>query len=270
VLDAAMGTRLLARGLVLPYDDPALWNLTHPEFVLEVHARDVAAGAEALITNTFGANRTWLARFGYGDKVLRINRCAVGLAREAAGPTRTVLGAIGPTALRRPGDLREQAETLLDAGVDVVLVETSPARPATVAAVREGASDLRGPLIVSCFDWPAGPEADSLASEILDLGAIGLGYNCCSDLALMAAWAVRMRERSAAWLLLKPSAGDTRSDSITPDALAGLLLALAGLDRVMVGGCCGTTETHIASLAAAVGSCIIQKAGAWGAHPAVR
>ena len=63
VMDGAMGTRLIERGLDLRHDDPALWNRTHPEIVSAIHARDVAAGAEAIVTNTFGANRTWLDRF---------------------------------------------------------------------------------------------------------------------------------------------------------------------------------------------------------------
>ena len=64
VLDAALGTRLLALGLDLATDDPALWNLSHPESVADLHRRDVGAGADALLTNTFGANRPRLARLG--------------------------------------------------------------------------------------------------------------------------------------------------------------------------------------------------------------
>src|SRR3954453_4253877 len=74
VLDAAMGTRLIARGLDLLGDDPALWNLSHPGVVRELHARDVAAGSDAVVTNTFGANRIWLARYGRAKDVAEINR----------------------------------------------------------------------------------------------------------------------------------------------------------------------------------------------------
>src|SRR5215207_7751714 len=112
VLDAAMGTRLIARGLDLSGDDPALWNLSHPEVVRELHTRDVAAGSDAVVTNTFGANRHWLARYGRAEEVAAINRRAVGLAREAAGPGRFVLGSIGPTTSEAPGAAREQAEAL--------------------------------------------------------------------------------------------------------------------------------------------------------------
>ena len=87
ILDAAMGTRLVARGLDLAHDDPAIWNLSHPEAVAEIHARDVAAGSDAVLTNTFGANRPWLARSGRDDRVEAINRRAVALARARRART---------------------------------------------------------------------------------------------------------------------------------------------------------------------------------------
>src|SRR4051794_5009734 len=94
VLDAAMGTRLIARGLDLSCDDPALWNLSHPEVARGLHALDVAAGSDAVVTNTFGANRSWLARYGRAGDVAAMNRRAVELARQAAGPNRFVVGSI--------------------------------------------------------------------------------------------------------------------------------------------------------------------------------
>src|SRR4051794_7638951 len=94
-----MGTRLLPLGLRLEDDDPCLWNLSHPDDVAAIHRRDVAAGSQALLTNTFGANRAWLRRFGAAvGAVGAINRAAVDLARDASGPGRFVLGDIGPTA----------------------------------------------------------------------------------------------------------------------------------------------------------------------------
>src|SRR5262249_4873838 len=75
-LDRGVGPRLIAGGLSLADDAPCLWNLAHPERVLEVHRLDVEAGADALVTNTFGANRAWLARFGRRDEVESLNRKA--------------------------------------------------------------------------------------------------------------------------------------------------------------------------------------------------
>src|SRR5581483_10567116 len=85
LMDAAMGTRLIARGLDLAHDDPCLWCLDRPDEVLDIHRRDVAAGADAVLTNTFGANRLTLDRLGRSADVVAINRRAVELARAAAG-----------------------------------------------------------------------------------------------------------------------------------------------------------------------------------------
>src|SRR5829696_8699488 len=90
LLDAAMGTRLMARGLDLAHDDPCLWNLDRPDEVLDIHRRDLRAGSDAVLTNTFGANRLSLRRLGRSDQVAAINHRAVELARQAAGPDRLV------------------------------------------------------------------------------------------------------------------------------------------------------------------------------------
>ena len=108
-LDAGMGTRLVAAGLDLRRDDPALWCLSHPETVAAIHSRDLAGGARAVLSNTFGANRCWLARFGQAHRVELLNRRAVQLARTAPGPDRFVLGSVGPTAGRDPGAAADQA-----------------------------------------------------------------------------------------------------------------------------------------------------------------
>ncbi len=98
LLDAGMGTRLMAGGLDCGRDDPSLWCLDHPHAVAKIHHADVAAGSDALFSNTFGANRFWLDRFGRADDVATLNRRAVELAREAAGADRFVIGSIGPSA----------------------------------------------------------------------------------------------------------------------------------------------------------------------------
>src|SRR5262249_34661666 len=124
LLDAAVGTRLIASGLDLRDDDPALWNLSHSEAVADLHLRDAEAGSDAVLTNTFGANRAWLDRFGQADRVLAINRAAVSLARGAVRPGRCALGSLGPSAAGRPDALREQAEILATAAVDALFLET--------------------------------------------------------------------------------------------------------------------------------------------------
>ncbi|MFO0950467.1 MAG: homocysteine S-methyltransferase family protein [Isosphaeraceae bacterium] len=146
VLDAAMGTRLVARGLDLASSDPCLWVLDRPDDVREIHRRDVAAGADGVTTDTFGAHRAWLDRFGRAEDVARVNRRAVEIAREAAGPFRLVLGSVGPAASAHPRDLAEQVDLLSDAGVDALLFETlRPDEAVTILSVL-GECGVRGSL----------------------------------------------------------------------------------------------------------------------------
>ncbi len=177
VLDAALGTRLCQRGLDLRHDDPALWNFTHPEIVHDLHRRDVAAGADAVITNTFGANRFWLARFGKGDAVESINRRAALLARRAAGPGRFVLGSVGPTTASEPGAAAEQAAVLVEAGIDALLFETFHAGEIDPVLEEVDRSPARRiPVIVSLWEWPDPP--GPTARRLLEAGVFALGQNC--------------------------------------------------------------------------------------------
>ena len=134
VCDGAMGSMLYDRGVFVNQSFEAL-NLTRPELIVEVHRAYVDAGADVIETNTFGANRTKLAGFGLADQCAAINRAGVRLARQAAGASRFVAGAIGPLGVT-VGDGRsttvetaeshfaEQAGALLEGGVDLLLLET--------------------------------------------------------------------------------------------------------------------------------------------------
>jgi methionine synthase I (cobalamin-dependent) len=255
VLDAGMGTRLVARGLDLASDDPALRNLTHPEAVADVHARDVAAGADAVLTNTFGANRRWLARFGRADSATEVNRRAVALARQAAGAGAAgrpvfVIGSVGPTASDDPDACRGQAEALLDAGADALLFETHRFDQAVAAlqAVRSLVPDAT-PVWVSLVDWPA-PVSEP-ARRLEDLGAAVLGVNCVPG--VRPALATARALAGATWLplLVKPNAGRPGDPPEGPGAFARAVPALLACGVRLLGGCCGTDERHVAALRAA-------------------
>ena len=245
ILDAAMGTRLIARGLDLSCDDPALWVLAHPELVSDLHARDVAAGSDAVLTNTFGANRVWLARFGQADQVAAINRRAVALARAAAGPDRFVIGTIGPTAARQPDACREQAELLADAGADALLFETHRADEAEIA-LRAVVGRVPLALLVSLVTWP--DAIAETAQRLADLGAAVLGGNCQDGIEPALRLAERLRPCTDLPLLIKPSAGRPDEGPETPESFAGAVPRLLTLNVRLLGGCCGTTEAHVAAL----------------------
>lgn len=248
VLDAATGTRLIARGLRLDRDDPALWNLSRPDDVAAVHALDLAAGADAVVTNTFGANRRWLDRYGRAGAAAEANRGAVALARGADGPPRFVIGSIGPTAADDPDALREQVDALAGSGVDALLFETFQAAPAA-AALRHLGGRAGVPVIVSLVAWPE-PAGDA-ARTLEDLGADVLGVNCQPGVAAAAALAQRLRRATTRPLWVKPAAGLPGGPADDPETFARAAPGLLALGVRFLGGCCGTTEAHVAALRAA-------------------
>ncbi len=128
VLDAALGTRLLAQGLDLSRDDPCLWCLDHPEAVLTLHQQDHQAGADVLFTNTFGASRANLARLGRANDANALLRAAVSLARQASGPDGFVAGSLGPVPNENIREYQRQVNALVDLDVDFLILETQHRR----------------------------------------------------------------------------------------------------------------------------------------------
>ncbi len=259
VMDAAMGTRLGARGLDLknPEDGTALWNLTHPEDVRAIHDLDVAAGSDVLLTNTFLASRIWLKRVGYGDRVAAINRCAASIAREAAGPDRFVLGSIGPTATTdlTGKSYREQAEALSEAGVDALVFETHSLSQAA-AALKAVPPSAAIPVFVSICRFPRGNTGvEGYVKEFEDLGISGIGVNCLAGTDASVFWAEHLRECTRLPLFLKPSV-TPRSDGVEnadedPQAFRAAVPTLVRSGARLIGGCCGTSEAHVAAIRAA-------------------
>jgi 5-methyltetrahydrofolate--homocysteine methyltransferase len=246
VMDAAMGTRLIEDGLDPRHDDPAIWNRTHPDTVSSHHARDVAAGADVLVTNTFGANAMWLERFGRGNDAVALNRTAVALARGAAGPRRFVLGAVGPTAADEA--LMEQVAALTDAGVDGLLFETQTADRA-LQSVRLIAPNVQVPMLVSFVSWPDSPSEQAKALE--DQGVSVLGANCQKTQSATLALIEALAGATALPLLAKPSAGLPAGPRATPEQLAAIVPAFLALGVRLLGGCCGTSHAHVAAIRAA-------------------
>lgn len=257
VLDAGMGTRLVARGLVLGRDDPCLWNLDRPDDVLAVHRLDRTAGAVGLVTNTFGANRGWLSRFGRAGEAESINRAGVDLARQAIGPNGLVLGDIGPTSADGSGAAGEQAGWLHDAGVDAILLETFRLEPAlaALAEIRAALGDDSLPIVVGLWQWPE--PVDDAARRLVDTGAAAIGSNCRPSLVDLPSLLRRLAAAVPCPLLAKPGVdpGDGEAAS-TPAAFAAAVPEFLAANVRLIGGCCGTTDAHVAALAAACSATI--------------
>ena len=248
LLDAALGTRLIAMGLDLATDDPCRWTLNRPELIFDLHHRDITAGAEVVCTNSFGANREWLARWGQAQDVEAINRESVRIAREAAGPDRFVVGSIGPTATVNPATIREQADALLGAGADALVLETCRLDQALAGLKVLGR--LERPTIVSLFDWPD-PIAPT-ARQLAEAGAAVSGANCFGDLALGGRLldAIATMDPMPCWL--KPSGGLPGGVALNLEDFTALARRVALLPSpILLGGCCGTTEAHLAAIHAA-------------------
>lgn len=249
LLDSAHGTRLIARGLDLTHDDPALWVLDRPHEVARLHALDIKAGADALLTDTFGGNRSWLARYGRSADALAINRQAVALAREAAGADRLVIGSIGPTAWDDPEAGIEQADALIRAGADAIALETHQAGQAEVALDRLLEKWPAGfPIVVSLHLWPDPPGA--AARRLGALGASALGVNCVPGMLAAAEIVMQVGRAVDLPVWIKPNPGDPGESPEEFARQAGTLLDRGG--RMFLGGCCGTTEAHVAALRRAI------------------
>lgn len=276
LLDGAIGTELIARGLRVREEAPESWNLSRPVDVRAIHAAYAAAGAEAIQTNTFGATRPRLARYGLGDRQREICAAAVALVREAA-PGAAVIGSLGPTgenvALGGTADtaplrdaFAEAAGALADAGADAIHLETQfhPAElQAAIAGARAGAPRL--PLIASMALMPGAtgletPHGVPIAKMVRALEANlpdAVGANCAVEAERMLQAIVLLRKRFDLPVWAKPQARlsdkcATGRSSETPEKFARHALALADAGAAAIGGCCGTTPASIAALRAAL------------------
>ncbi|HEY57417.1 MAG TPA: bifunctional homocysteine S-methyltransferase/methylenetetrahydrofolate reductase [Anaerolineae bacterium] len=275
LLDGAMGTMLHAKGIGFDQCFDAL-NLENPALVAEVHRGYIEAGAQVILTNTFGANRYRLAEHGLEDKVAAINRAGVELARRVVlASFREVLvaGDVGPLGVRlapfgrvQPEEaraaFREQMAVLAEAGADLIVIETMSdlyeVREAVLAA-REVAPDL--PIVTSVTFTRddrtlLGDAPEKVAETLRDLEVDVIGVNCSGGPAQLLRILKHMRAVAPeARFWVKPNAG-------WPERLPGgrimypagpayfgeYALAFYQAGATLVGGCCGTTPEHIAAM----------------------
>jgi homocysteine S-methyltransferase len=275
VCDGAMGTMLYARGIFLNRSFDEL-NLTQPDLVAEVHKEYVRAGADVLETNTFGANRVKLAAFGLADRVHAINVQGAKIARHAARDTAYVAGAIGPLGIRvepwgRTGVdeaeacFREQAQALVEGGVDLFILETFRDVNEIGAAIRAVRSVCDLPIVAQMTTEEDGNSLDGVAPEtfVPDLEARGadvVGLNCSVGPAAMLEALERMARVAHVKLAAQPNAGKPREIEgrnlylCSPDYMASYARRFINAGVRLVGGCCGTTPDHIRAIKAAVRS----------------
>ncbi|MBP5289619.1 MAG: homocysteine S-methyltransferase family protein [Clostridia bacterium] len=266
LLDGGMGTALQRAGLA-PGEKPETWNLSRPEVIRRVHQSYVDAGADLILTNTFGLNRF---RFAEGE-LRELVFAAVANARAACsgrdvlvgldlGPSGRMLAPLGDTD---PEDVISAFRQVIalgeEAGADLVFIETmndlAEARAALIAA-KEGASL---PVIVSCAFGTdgrllTGADPETVVTVLEGMGADALGVNCSQGPDSLAGIVKDYLRYASVPVLVKPNAGLPRVENgetvydLEPEAFCAAMRSLIRAGARLVGGCCGTDERYIAGL----------------------
>jgi methionine synthase I (cobalamin-dependent)/5,10-methylenetetrahydrofolate reductase len=272
-----MGTLLYARGVPMDacFD---LLNVNRPQLVQSVHADYVAAGADCIETNTFGANRFKLAVHGAPGEVRAINRSGVKIARdvrESRGRDVLVLGSMGPlgkylaplgtvTADEAREAFREQAEALLEGGVDGFIVETFSDLVEITLAVEAIRSVTDLPIVAQMAFTDegltfTGRTASEAARALRELGVTALGANCSVGSSVLYEVLEQMvPEAGGLPLAIQPNAGlPSRVDErlmylSSPAYMAEWAGRMLRAGARLIGGCCGTTPLHIAAMREAI------------------
>jgi methionine synthase / methylenetetrahydrofolate reductase(NADPH) len=273
VCDGAMGTMLYAKGVFVNKSFDAL-NLTQPDLVADVHRAYLRAGADVLETNTFAANRIKLAAFGLADQLRAINAGGARLARQIARDQAWVAGAIGPLGIRiepwgktgvdeAEAWFREQAEGLLEGGVDLFVLETFRDLNEIGAAIRAIRGVCALPVVAQMTTEEDGNSLDGTPPErfapaLLDRGADVIGVNCSVGPAPMLDTVERIGRIVDARLAAPPNAGRPRDIEgrtlylSSPEYMASYAKRFVAQGVRLVGGCCGTTPEHIRQIKTAV------------------
>jgi homocysteine S-methyltransferase len=270
-----MGTMLHYNGAPLSECFDEL-NITHPEQVARVHREYLEAGAEMIETNTFGANRYKLSKHGLESRVAEINRAAVRLARRVIDASFReevyLAGSVGPLGVRlKPfgriavedarAAFREQISALAAAGVDVIQLETFSDRfeiLEALAAARE--VDPHLPVIAHMtFSQDdrtlLGDLPSQIARDLHQAGADVIGVNCGGGPEQLSHILQAMRQAvPTATVSAMPNAGFPESVGermmypATEEYFADYALTFKAIGASIIGGCCGTTPAHIASM----------------------
>lgn len=267
--DGAMGTMLQAAGLE-PGQAPESWNLSHPDRVTAIHRSYLDAGADVILTNTFGANGVKYADSAHS--VEEVVSAAVSLAKKAAAEAGHgwVALDLGPTGrlLKPMGDLdfEDAVEAFAlsvragaAAGADLILIETMSDLYEIKAAILAAKESCDLPIFASLiFDEKGklltGGDISSAVALLEGLGVDVIGLNCGLGPAQMSALLPQLREAASLPILLMPNAGLPQCTGgcthfdVEPEEFARQMEVFAREGAWLLGGCCGTTPAHIKAL----------------------
>ena len=279
VADGAMGTQLFAVGLSAG-DPPEAWNVHHVAEVRSIHRAYLRAGADLVVTNSFGGTRFRLTLHGFQDQVVELNEAASRNARieadaesERAGRPVLVAGSMGPTGelLEPMGNMSAadcqaafaaQAEGLAAGGADVLWIETMSDLDEVEAAVRGARSACDLPVTTTMsFDTAGrtmmGVTGAEMAERLDGLGLAAMGANCGNNIADTEAAVIAMTTSSTATpVISKPNAGvpvwsgDALVYDGTPEVMAAHAHRARAAGVAVIGSCCGSTPAHTAKITA--------------------
>ncbi len=273
VFDGAMGTEIYRHHVFTNRSFDELC-LSDPKLIETIHRDYCEAGADVLTTNTFGAQRSGLEKYGLADKVREINRAGATIARrvaDAADRPVLVAGSIGPVATQWQSEeavremIAQQVAALWEGGVDFIIFETQPSR----AALEQCAAAMRRrpetPFILSCMvagqdESVAGEPIEHLLAPLPGDGPqpIAWGLNCGSGPDGLLGAVERAVRAIALPLVVQPNAGIPREVEhrriyfCSPEYLTEYAKRFVNLGASGVGGCCGTTPEHIREMSRAI------------------
>ena len=274
VIDGAMGTELFKLGIGVG-ESGELWNIEQPEKIVQIQQAYADAGADILISNTFGANRIALEKHQLTARAEELINAGVSLAKNAAGGSRFVVGDIGPTGeFMEPlgvytyedfvAIFSEQAGLLAAAAVDGFIIETMTDLNELKAAI-EACAKYDLPVIASMsfnvdadssgFHTMMGVSPREMAQALKNAGVAAIGANCGSaDAVEMAAVVEQFKSVCPIPVLIEANAGKPRNvDGRTvydqsPEEMAKAVPGLVQAGARIIGGCCGTTPEHIQAI----------------------
>ena len=270
ISDGGWGTYLHSLGLEVGAC-PEIWNITHRNEVLSIPKSYIEAGADIVLTNTFGAHPIRLKHYGLQDRAFELNEAGASISREAAGEDHFVLGSIGPSgAIVMMGEIPEekvydgfriQVEALSKGGADAICIETMSEIAEACLAIR-AAKEFTDLEVVCTFTYQKtvhdyyrtmmGVSPAEMIVAVKEAGADIIGANCGIGFDQMVEIAKEIREADASTpVLVQANAGIPivkNNKTIfpeTPEMMRPKIKELIKAGANIIGGCCGTTPEHI-------------------------
>jgi len=272
VSDGAWGTMLQAAGLT-GGACPEEWNVTHPDKVRAVAKAYQDAGADIVLSNTFGGTRAKLEKVGLGDRVAELNEAGAKLSLAGA-PNCIVAASIGPTGefMEPVGELTEeqmqayfaeQIAAIYKGGVRAICIETMSAVEEVICAIRATKKIDKNIDVITTLTFENSPrgyktmmgvDCQRAATELDAAGADVIGANCGNGIEQMITITKELRRYTKKPILIHANAGlpvlvnGQTTFKQTPQDMAAKVKELVDAGASIIGGCCGTTPAHIAAI----------------------